>query len=116
MNLQNRKRLIDLENEPMVAGGRDIQGAWDGHAHTAIFTMENQQGPAAAHRELCSMWCAAWVGGEWGRMDTRTCMAESPQCSPATITTLLTGYTRTPNKKFLKIGCMEKFGYRLNIR
>ena len=38
---------------------------------------------------------AAWMGGVWGRMDT--CMAESPHCSPETIT-LLTGYTPVQNK------------------
>lgn len=26
-------------------GGRDSYGVWDGHAHTAIFKMRNQQGP-----------------------------------------------------------------------
>ena len=25
---------------------RDSQGVWDGHGHTAVFKMENQQGPA----------------------------------------------------------------------
>ena len=50
--LQNRKRLTDLENEIMVAGtggnigGRDSWGVWDGHVHTAVFKMDNQQGPA----------------------------------------------------------------------
>ena len=44
MNLQNRKRLTDLEKELMVAGGKG-QGVWDGHVHAAIFKMDNQQGP-----------------------------------------------------------------------
>ena len=26
-------------------GGRDSLGVWDGHGHTAIFKMDNQQGP-----------------------------------------------------------------------
>ena len=26
-------------------GGRDSQGAWDGHVHTAIFKMDSQPGP-----------------------------------------------------------------------
>ena len=26
-------------------GGRDSQGVWDGHVHSAIFKMDNQQGP-----------------------------------------------------------------------
>ena len=59
MNLQNRNRLS--ENEVIVArgkdGGRDSQGVWDGHGHTAVFNMENQQGPAGQHRELCSILC-----------------------------------------------------------
>ena len=25
--------------------GRDSQGVWDGHVHTAIFNIDNQQGP-----------------------------------------------------------------------
>ena len=29
-------------------------------------TVENQQGPAEQHRELCSMSQAAWTGGEFG--------------------------------------------------
>ena len=45
-------------------GGRDSQAAWDGHGHTAVFNMENQQGPAGQHRELCHV--AAWMGGEFG--------------------------------------------------
>ena len=36
-------------------GGHDNQGAWDGHVHTAIFKIDNQQNPTAQHRELCSM-------------------------------------------------------------
>ena len=35
--------------------GRDSQGVWDGHGHTAVFNMENQQGPAVQHTELCSI-------------------------------------------------------------
>ena len=38
-------------------GGRDSQGVWDGHGPTAAFNMENQQGPARQHRELCSILC-----------------------------------------------------------
>ena len=26
-------------------GGQDSQGVWDGHVHSAIFKMYNQQGP-----------------------------------------------------------------------
>ncbi|CAI9180104.1 unnamed protein product [Rangifer tarandus platyrhynchus] len=28
---------------------------WDGHGHTAVFNMNNQEGPAGQHRELCSI-------------------------------------------------------------
>ena len=39
------------------------------HAHTAVFKMDNQQGPTASHRELCSMLCGSLDGrglvGEW---------------------------------------------------
>ena len=38
--------------------------------------------------------------GTWGRMDTCVYMAESLYCLPETTTTLLTGYTSIPNKKF----------------
>ena len=47
MNSQNRKRLTDLENKLIDAGGE----SWgegivrDGHVHTAIFKMNSQQGP-----------------------------------------------------------------------
>ena len=30
---------------------------WDGRGHTAVFNMENQQGPAVQHGELCSILC-----------------------------------------------------------
>ena len=49
-------------------GGRDSQGVWDGHGHTAVFNMENQQGPAGQHRGLCSVSCGSLDGtGVWGR-------------------------------------------------
>ena len=38
--------------------------------------------------------------GVWGRMDTCIYMAESLDCAPETITTLLIGYTSKQNKKF----------------
>ena len=45
MNLQKRKRLTDLENKLMVGRVRDSEGVWDGHVHTALLKMDNQQGP-----------------------------------------------------------------------
>ena len=62
--------------------------------HVAIFKMDNQQGPAVQHRELCSVLCSSLDSkGVWGRMDTCICTAESLYCPPETIITLLTGYT-----------------------
>ena len=63
--------------------------------HTAVFKMDNQQGPPAQHREVCSMLHGSLDGrGVWGRMDTwSTWMAESLCCPPETITTLLISYT-----------------------
>ena len=56
--------------------GRDSQGVWDGHGHTAVFNMENQQGPAGQHRDLCSILCnnlmvprgEGWVKGQSGSL------------------------------------------------
>ena len=59
-----------------------------------MFKMDNQQGPAVQHRELCSVLCGSLGGrGAWGRVDTCVCMAEPLRCPPETITTLLIGYT-----------------------
>ena len=73
-------------------------GVWDGHVHTALFKMDNQQRPAVEHRELCSTSFDSLGGrGVWGRMDACICKAESLHCSPETTTTLLIAYT--PNKR-----------------
>ena len=67
--------------------------------HVAIFKMDNQQGPAVQHRELCSVLCGSLdERGVWGRMDTCVCMAESLCCPPKTITALLIGYTPIQTK------------------
>ena len=81
-------------------GGRDNQEVWDGHVHTAVFKMDNQQAPAVQHGELCSWSCGHLDGrGVWGRMDTCICVAQSLHCSPETITILLIDYTPIQNKK-----------------
>ena len=54
-----------------LPGGRDSQGLWEGHVHTAVFKMDNQQELIVQHRELCSMWCGSPGGkgcGENGYM------------------------------------------------
>ena len=71
-------------------GGRDNQRVWDGHVHTAMFKMYNQQGPTVQHRELGSMLCGSLEGRRvWERMHPCICTAESLCCPPETITTLL---------------------------
>ena len=58
--------------------GRDSWGVWDGHVHTALFKMDNQQGPTIEHMELCSMLYGSLDRrGVWGSMDTHIGMAES---------------------------------------
>ena len=53
----------------MVAKGEgwgERQGVWDGHVHTALFKMDNQQGPTIQHMELAQCYMAALTGGEFG--------------------------------------------------
>ena len=96
MNLQNRNRLTDLENNlclPEAGGG-------DGHVHTAIFKMGNQQGAAIQCMGLCSVLCGSLYGRRvWGSMDTCICMAESLHGSSETVT-LLIGYIPIQNESF----------------
>ena len=70
-------------------GARDSEGVWDGHIHTAIFKMGNQQGPAVWHRGLRSVsWGSLGGRAVWERTDTGVCLAESFCCPPETITIL----------------------------
>ena len=83
--------------------GRDSQGVWDGHGHTAVFKMDNQQGPTAQHRELCSVLCGSLDGrGVWGRMDTCVYIAESLHCSPEITQHCQLDMLRYKIKRFLK--------------
>ena len=44
--------------------GRDSQGVWDGHVHTVVFKMDNQQGPTVSSGMLFNvMWQAGWEEG-----------------------------------------------------
>jgi len=36
---------VNLQLPGEMYGGRDSEGVWDGHIHTVIFKMGNQQGP-----------------------------------------------------------------------
>ena len=51
-------------------------GVWDRHVHTAVFNMQNQQGPAEQHREPRVTGQPGWAGslGEHGC----TCVRPSP--------------------------------------
>ena len=50
----------------------------DGHVHTALFKMDNQQGPTIYHRELCLMLWGSLDGRVFeGEMGTGVCMVES---------------------------------------
>ena len=80
--------------------GRDNYGVWDQHVHTAVFKMDNQQGPTVYHWELCSVLYGSLDGREvWGRMDTCTHRAEYICCPPETITMLLFQYKIKSLKK-----------------
>ena len=73
---------------------------------TAIFKLDNQQGPTVQHRELCSMLCGSLDGrGVRGRMGTCIYMAESLYGPPETITTLSTGYIQIQNKVLKRFIC-----------
>ena len=70
-NVLTKQNRLRLRNKLMVAdggrmGGRDNEEVWDGHVHTAVFKMDNQQAPTVQHRELCSMSCGRLDGREFG--------------------------------------------------
>ena len=46
--------------------GRDSRGVWDGHAHTAMFNMDNQQGPTVSTGNSAQCHVTAWMGGQFG--------------------------------------------------
>ena len=76
----------------------------DGHVHTAIFKMDNEQGPTSENMELCSVLYSSLDRRKvWGRMDTCLYIWLNPfSCSSETITTLLIGYTPIQNQRFKK--------------
>ena len=72
------------------------------HAHTAVFKMDNQQGPTVQPQNSAQCYAPAW--GAWGRVGTCICRAEALCRSPETTTTLLIGYTPIQKTKGLKLG------------
>ena len=61
-----------------------------GLVHSAMFKIDNQQGPIIYYRKLCSTLCRR---GVWQRTDTCIRITESFCCSPETIITLLISFT-----------------------
>ena len=69
------------------------------HVHTAVFKMDNQQGPTVQPWNSAQCYVPALFGmGVQGRRDICMCMTRSLCCSPETTTTLLIGYTPIQNK------------------
>ena len=69
---QNTKRLTDLENELMVAGGRIVK-----EFGMDMYTLLYLKWIIQWNMELCSVLCGSLDGrGVWGRMVTCLCMAE----------------------------------------
>ena len=60
-------------------GGEGYLGSLGSHVHTAIFKMDNTQGPTVQHKELCSVLCGSLdgrgLGGEWMRVAELLCSA-----------------------------------------
>ena len=73
-----------------LPGGMDSQKVWDGHVHTAIFKMDNQQGPMYSIWNSAQCYVPSWMeagfGEEWIYV---LCVAESLHCLPETMTTLV---------------------------
>ena len=59
-------------------------------AHSAVFKVDNQQGPTVQCRELSSRPCGSLDGREiWERMGSCTCMAESLGCASDSIANII---------------------------
>ena len=81
-------------------GRREKQGLWDGPVHTAVFKMDNQQGPTVQQGNSAQCYVAAWIdeelGGEWIHVH----YGEVSLLSTCTVITLLISHTPIQNKKF----------------
>ena len=72
---------------------KDRLGICNWHVHTAIFKIDNQQGPTVQHREHCSILCNKLNGKRiWKRIDICICITESFCCRPETKIVLLITY------------------------
>ena len=45
--------------------GQDSYGVWDGHVHTAMFKMDNQQGLTYSTWNSVQCYMVAWMGAEF---------------------------------------------------
>ena len=80
--------------------GRGKKGVWDGHAHAAVFRMDNHAGPPAERRERRSVLCNNPVGKEiWKRIDIGVWITESLCDTPENNTMLLINSTPLWNFK-----------------
>ena len=77
--------------------GSSIHGIFQARVHTAIFKLDNQQGPTVQQGNSAQCCVATWM--VWGRMGACICMAGSLYCPPETITTLLISCTRYKIKR-----------------
>ena len=78
----------------MVARGEGIVREFDRLVHSAVFKMDNRQGPTTEQGSLLdTVWQPGWEEGLGENGCTCMCMTESLCCSPETATALLVGYT-----------------------
>ena len=72
-----------LPGEKDGRGGILRTGVWDGHVLSAVSKIDNQQGPIAQHRELCSI-LSNGLNGKiiWKRIETWRRITESFYCTP----------------------------------
>ena len=107
MNVQYRKRLTDLEDKFMVAGGK--MRARDREFGMGVYTLLylkwiTDKDPLYTIWNSAQCCMAAWIGGEFGAEWIHVYVWLSPFViiSPEIITTLLIGYTPIQNKKLYK--------------
>ena len=86
MNLSTEKKLMDLENRPVVAkGGRsewDGLGIWGSQMQITVFGMDKQRDPALQPWELYLVTCdGAWWRLMWEKECTHVCVIGSLCCT-----------------------------------
>ena len=82
-----------FEKKKVKRSNRLRNRVWDGYVHTAIFKMDNRQGPTVQHPELYSVLYDCLEGRAVLRgMDTRIMYGQFPSLSTETITTFLINY------------------------